>query len=391
MEPTPAKSRVDIAEFAIAVVMGLALTVTTLLICVIPLSGNLAGSRDFVSFWATGRQLVHHADPYNYTQLGNLEHGAGLAIKGALLMRNPPWALPMVYPLGLLGIRIASVLWTLLLLGCLLFSVRILRQLHGAPTNLVYWLGVSFSPALMCLIMGQTSLVALLGLTLFLRYHRDRPFAAGAALWFCGLKPHLFIPFIAVLLVWILFTRNYKIVGGAAVTLALSALAATAIRPQSWADYYRLMRSPSVQQEFIPCLSDAIRFWIRPQAIWLQYLPAALCCVWAIVYFWRRKATWDWMEQGSLLLLVSLLVAPYSWFYDQAIAIPALVHAAYFTRYRWLITVLAAVIILVDVEMCIVQVLSPLFLWNVPVWLAWYLLARVSTRNESMQPAIADP
>lgn len=384
----PAEKRFDFAELSIAVVLGLAMTLTALLLCVIPFSGNLAGGRDFVCFWATGYQLVHHADPYSLREMEPLEHSAGLGPKGALLMRNPPWALPLVYPLGYVGIRLASVAWTLLLLACLLISVWIVRQMHGAPGNLIHWLGASFSPALICLVMGQTSLLALLGLALFLRYHSSRPFAAGAALWLCALKPQLFVPFSMVLLAWIIVTRSYKIIAGAAVALVLSSLIATVIRPVAWSDYIRLMRSPSVEDEFIPCLSDAIRFWIKPQAIWLQYLPAALCCVWALVFFWRRRDVWNWTEHGSLLMLLSLLAAPYSWFYDQCVAIPALLHGAYLTRYRWMLTILAVLIVLVDVEMCKVHVLSPLYLWNVPVWLAWYIIARATAvKDAAPQPA----
>lgn len=365
-------------ELSIAVVMGLALTLTVLFLCLIPFSGNMAGSRDFVCFWATGQQLVHHGDPYDWNQMERIEHAAGLEPKGALLMRNPPWALPLVYPLGFVGIRVASVFWSLLLIACLVAAVRIVGQLHGSPSNLPLWLGVAFSPALICLTMGQTSLLSLLGLALFLKFHRNRPFAAGAAMWLCALKPQLFVPFSVVLLVWILVNRSYKILAGAGVTLVFSSLLATAIRPPAWQEYLHLMRSADVEDNLIPCLSDAIRFWIDPRAIWIQYVPAVICCVWALIYFWRRRHRWDWMDNGSPLLLVSLLGAPYCWFYDQCVAIPAILHGAYLTRRRWMLTVLAVIIVILDVEMCKVKVLSPLYLWNVPLWLAWYLFARAS-------------
>jgi len=38
------------------------------------------------------------------------------------------------------------------------------------------------------------------------------------------------------------------------------------------------------------------------------------------------------MTDGSLLMLVSLLTAPYSWIYDDGLAIPALLRGAYLTR-----------------------------------------------------------
>jgi hypothetical protein len=379
-DPQPAQECRDRAEFLIALVAGLALTITALLLA-IQLTGNLAGSRDFVSYWATGRQLVQHANPYDRNAVSALEHASGLDVRAVLIMRNPPWALPLAYPLGFLGLRVAAILWSLILLACLLLSVRIARQLYGSPPNRLHWLALSFTPALICLTMGQTALFALLGLVLFLRWLQHRPWLAGAALWLCALKPHLFLPFAAALAAWIVFSRAWKLAAGAAAALALSSAVASLIDPHAWLDYTRLMRSPSVENEFIPCLASAVRQWIDPQATWLQYLPAALCCIWALLYFWRRRAIWDWKTHGNLLMLVSLVAAPYCWFYDQCLAIPALLEGAYATRSRNLLAVLALAILVVDVEICAVRVTSPLYLWTAPVWLAWYLLATARTRT----------
>lgn len=380
------QKRSDFAEVAIASVAGISLALVILYIFAAPVAGKLAASRDFISYWATGRQLVHHADPYDTKAVFALEQAVGFQYRVALLMRNPPWALPLAFPLGLLGLRVAATLWTLLLLACLLISVRILHQLYGSPPNRIHWLGFAFTPAIICLIMGQTSLLALLGLVLFLRLHRHRPFAGGAALWLCALKPHLFLPFAVALAAWIVLSRSYKLLAGAAAALAVSSAAASVIDPGAWSAYIRMMRSPAVENDYIPCLADTVRHWFNPQATWPQYLPAALCCLWALFYYWRRRAAWDWLSNGSPLMLVSLLAAPYCWLYDQCLAIPALLDGAYATASRKLLVVLAALMLLADIEICGVRVSSPLFLWTAPAWLAWYLFALAFTGNRAMQP-----
>jgi hypothetical protein len=382
-----AKKRPDLAEISLALVAGLALTFTALLVCAMPISHDLPGSRDFVAYWAAGQQLAHRADPYDHAAVQRIEHAAGLVPNGALMMRNPPWALPMVLPLGFVGIRIAAFLWSLLLVACLVVSVRLVRNLHGNPPNLLHWLGFGFSPALICLIMGQTSLFSLLGLALFLRYHASRPFAAGAALWLCTLKPQLFVPFSLVLLLWIVFTKSYRILAGAACAIGASVLAAFLLDPKAWRDYLQMMSAPIVQNEYIPCLSDMLRFSINPRAVWIQYIPAAIGSVWAVVYFLRRRREWDWTTNSSPLMLASLLCAPYCWFYDQCLAIPAMMHGAYVTRVRWMLTLLALLIAAVDVEMCKVDVLSPLYLWNIPVWFGWYLFASSFSHRQAMHLA----
>ncbi len=377
------KPRADYVELSIAVVFGLALALTTMFLCVVPIAGNLASARDFVVFWATGQQLIHHANPYDPAAMALIEHTAGLNPRyGVLYMRNPPWALPLVMPLGLVGLRVGALLWSLVLLACLVVSVWQIQLIYDRPGNRLYWLALSFAPALLCLWMGQTALFALLGLVLFLRLHRNRPFMAGLSLWLCVLKPHLFLPFAAVLLVWIVVSKSYKVLGGAAVAIASTSALAFLLDPSGWKDYSNMMRGPAIERQFVPCLSVAMRLNISPQAIWLQYLPAALACVWALAWFWPRRHAWDWTTDGSLLMLVSIVAAPYCWLYDQALAIPALMQAAYLARSRPLLAILALANLPIEIAlMCGIRVTSALYLWTAPAWLAWYLFARASVSN----------
>ena len=59
-----AHAKYDIADLSIAGVTGLMLAFTAVFLCVVPLTG-IAGGHDFVVYWATGQQLVHHANPYD--------------------------------------------------------------------------------------------------------------------------------------------------------------------------------------------------------------------------------------------------------------------------------------------------------------------------------------
>lgn len=376
INPVATRPRYDLADISIALLSGIVLAVTALFLTVVPIAGKMAASRDFVAYYATGRQLVQHANPYDADAIKQIEHSSGLAVKGVLLMRNPPWALPLAWPLGYVNVRVAAVFWSLILLACLLIPVYLIRVMNDSPPNYLHWLALSFTPALVCLTMGQTSLYALMGLTLFLRYHRTHPFGAGAALWLCSLKPHLLIPFAVVLVVWIVLTRSYKVLAGAAITMAASCLFALLLDPSAFTSYTALMRSPAVVQEFVPCISDAIRFHINPHAVWLQYVPAALATPWAVFYFWRRRHTWNWVKDSNLLILVSLLAAPYSFIYDQGVVMPALMYGAYTTRKRGLLVVLVCLLAIIELETTRIRITTGYYLWTAPAWLAWYLVAR---------------
>lgn len=392
LAPPQAEEVRDLTGISIALCAGFALAFG-LLYLAIQLAGypggsrGLAGTRDFVCYWATGHQLVLHGNPYDRDAIAALEHREGLQTITVLIMRNPPWALPFAYPLGFLGLRVAAIVWSGLQLACLFLSVRLVREIHGNPPDRLHWLALSFMPALLCFLMGQTALFALLGLVAFLRWHSSRPFFAGASLWLCALKPHLFLPFAAVLIVWIVVSRAWKLLAGAAASLAFSSALASLLYPDVWLSYEKLMRSPAVENDLIPGLAWAFRHWIDPRAAWLQYLPACLCCLWSVIYYWRRRAAWDWKSNGSLLILLSLLAAPYCWIYDQCVAIPALLNGLYTTRSRYVIFALALAILATDAEICAVRVTSLLFLWTAPAWLAWYLVARSHRNSSKVAPA----
>ena len=61
---------------------------------------------------------------------------------------------------------------------------------------------------------------------------------------------------------------------------------------------------------YVPTLSVTLRFLIAPRAVWLQYVPEVAACIWAAWYFWGRRDSWNWLDQGSWVLLVSAACAP---------------------------------------------------------------------------------
>jgi hypothetical protein len=199
---------------------------------------------------------------------------------------------------------------------------------------------------------------------------------AGLSLWLCALKPHLFLPFAAVLLVWIIVSRSYRLLFGAAVAMAASCAALYCIDSMAWAQYAQMMRVSGIQKEFLPCPSVALRTWISPQTAWIPYVLPALACAWALGYYWRRRHAWNWLKEGSMLMLVSVFVAPFCWLFDQALVIPAMLQAGYLLRFRFLVLILVTASVLLEVELVRgINLTSVLYLWASSAWLAWYLVA----------------
>jgi hypothetical protein len=375
--------------FLIAVACAFAAVFTVLFLSILPFNRAIVVKRDFITYWATGRQLIQHGNPYDPSAIYKIEHDAGFKGNTSYYMRNPPWALPLALPLGCFGAQVVALPWSLLMLGLLIASVRMVWKMVGRAGSHLDWLGYCFPPALFCVILGQTSILLLFGLVLFLRLHKTRPFAAGAALWLCSLKPHLFLPFVLVLLVWIVVSRSYRILAGGLAALAAGAALTACIDPDAWGQYADYMRTSTITHEFTACLGDVLRNAVHPSAEWLAFVPAMLGCIWALAYFWPRRHTWDWLENGSPLMLVSLMVAPFGWIFDQSLAIPAILLGASRTSSRVALAALALMYILIEIEVNRFDLHSAAYLWTAPAWLAWYLFARATAGEPAGQPEAA--
>jgi hypothetical protein len=120
-----------------------------------------------------------------------------------------------------------------------------------------------------------------------------------------------------------------------------------------------------------------LRIAIDRNAAWMQILPLIVACMWAVWYFSRQSKDWDWNTHGSLLMLVSVLVAPYSWFYDEIVLLPALFQAIYLSAARPRSLAGFAVLTSIAVAQLLAGVTMPsgFYAWTATAWLAWYVYA----------------
>lgn len=352
------------------------------------MTSDSAANRDFISYWAAGVELIHNADPYEPQAILALERSAGYQGERPLLMRNPPFAMFLTLPLGLLRPKTGAILWSLAIIACLAVSIRILWTLHGRPKGRLHLAGYFFPPALACLLAGQTGAFLLLGLVLFLAMERKSPTAAGLALLLCALKPHLFLPFAVSLTLWMISVRPWRMLLGLIAGCVSASVVATLFRPAIWSDYVALLHTAGIESEFIPTFSAVLRVAVDRNAAWLQFVPVALGCIWAAWYFLRHRLVWDWRREGSLVILVSLWLAPYAWFTDETALLPPILAALYtLDRTRrpiWPVAIPAAVA-LVEV-LSHVPLTSGLYIWTSTAWLAAYVYVSNTTRREDFLP-----
>lgn len=341
------------------------------------LTEQSAATRDFIGYWAAGQQIVHGADPYDADQVLRLEKAVGLGHLQIKITPSPPLGLGLVVPVGFLSAKSGLIFWMMAELACLSLALWIVWMLAGRPPSRLHLVGYLFAPALACFMAGQIGIFLLLGLCLFLLWRATRPFLAGAALLPMTLKPHLFLPVALVLLLWVILRRKPQILAGLVAAMAASFALVLAFDPHAWSQYMAMMHSNLMQDRFAPTLSAYLRWDIAPAVIWIEYLPTAAACLWAVAYFARRRARWDWMQDGLLVVLVGVVCAPYAWVTDESVLLPAVLIGMYRARAtgRSLVPLaLFAAVALVELY-ADVRITSWYYTWTSPAWLAWFVYA----------------
>jgi hypothetical protein len=287
---------------------------------------------DFVEYWAAGRLLAQGHDPYDVVAIEDLQRQVGHTAE-PILMWNPPWALPLVLPLGLFACRTAHLIWLLLHLAVLLGCADRLWQLYGGPAELRWlgWLlGLAFLPSAMALLAGQISPLLLLGATGFLCcQRRGWDWLAGASAALLGVKPHLASLFWLALLLWCLRTRRWRVLlGGAGAGLAALGVA-LCFDPDVLGHYARALADRPPAQYRSPTLGTLLRLAVGDGSFRLQFLALLPGLAWFVPYWLRHRRDWDWPERLPLLLLVSLLTAAYgAWPFDLVLLLPAVLQPA---------------------------------------------------------------
>src|SRR3569833_3881964 len=110
LHPVTAVDRASkFTDFVVVTVCTLAFALNAGGILTSLLTDGFAGQRDFLTYWCSGVQLVHHENPYGEAAIGTLERSVGFSPSlQPLIMRNAPYALVVVYPLGFLTLKDAS-------------------------------------------------------------------------------------------------------------------------------------------------------------------------------------------------------------------------------------------------------------------------------------------
>lgn len=346
------------------------------------------GNRDVIAYWAAGRLMLDGRDPYDADAVRQLEQSAGWTAEGFEIMRNPPFAFFLIAPLGLTSLRLGTIFWTIALFASLLISIQLISNALGRPNDKTRFLCLFLAPVLTCVTAGQFGLFLLLGISLFLYLQQRNLFFAGTAILVCTFKPHLFMPFGLVLLLWIIYKRHLRVFAGFIISVLVMVAIALLIDPKAFSHYSNMMATAQpTEHPFVPTLSKLFRLLVHPESVWLQFLPVALGCIWSAWYFIRNRDVWEWTNHGLLVLIVSVGCAPYAWFTDESLLVAPILAGLYRsqTEGRSLLPFALINFFLIAEVVKGYWITTPYFVWSVPAWLAWYLYASRGASNFSTE------
>jgi hypothetical protein len=360
---------------ACIVLVGAALVIG---IVVFGLDKDAATNKDFLQYWTAEQLLAHGGNPYDFAATLKVERSVGFKEYPPLITLSPPVGFFFALPLGWVKPMTGLTWWMLLLFACMLASVWVVWLAMGKPQSRWHLIGIFFPPVLRCVIAGQLGIFFLIEIALFLYLQKSRPFWAGAALVMCTLKPHLFLPCFLVMLLWSVAKREFRMLGGFFIALGVSCSLTLLLDPHIWSQYQAMMHTSSIMNQFLPTLGVWIRFLIDPKAKWIEFIPEVGACVWAAWYFFAQRDRWDWLDQGLLVIVVSVACSPYSWYTDQALLLPAVVIGLAESERSIKSLALFAAIAGIGLIAMMANILltSGFFVWTAPAWLLWYVYAR---------------
>jgi hypothetical protein len=359
--------------------------------------------RDSIAYWAAGRLLIQHQDPYDREAVLRIEQIHGYEDRRPLILRTPPWSLFMAAPLGFLSPFWAWVSWIALSLSCLIAGMRLCSKLYGSgtPPNLFTLIGYTFAPVPACLVSGQMGLVLALGIVLFLWWEPEHPISAGAALVIPFAKPHLLSLFWVVLILWVVLRKKPLVILGFLTAFTAATAFALIFDPKVFEHYREMLHTASIGNEFIPALSGVLRLLFFRRMFWVQFVPMAAGLIWSVWFFVTNAASWDWRQHGPALLVVSVFTTPYEWLSDETVLLPAILQAValiYATRDALKLRSKIALVLFALLDLLLLLILKSkvpfstgIYFWSSLVWFFWYFRARKWYREATPVQAESRP
>lgn len=348
-------------------------------------------SDDFVTYWRAGWLSRAGLNPYSLELLHKVQIEQICADCQMLTyFWYPPWSVLFFIPFSWMPYTAARILWLGLSYIALAISGIWLWKLYGGSEQklwLALLLSVSFSPAIFAVVEGAMAPFLLLGLAGFLCFvERNRPWSIGGFVLLLTVKPHLFYLFWLALALYVFQRKCWDIFWAIVATFLVGNLLVFFQSPDIFREFIEGLSLTPPHACSSATLSSVACLITGTSSNALQWLLPVAGIIWLLLFFWIKRISWNWKQDISIVLFISLITVPYAWMHDSALLIlPVLIQTIQLLNHGR-----TKLIVHIGVAFQIINlsslVLVLLFRYMQPLlfWVPWALLLLYSLVNKKI-------
>lgn len=349
---------------------------------------------DTFQYWAAGRIFISGDNPYDYSNVAALRvingYEAEINDDAISLMLYPPWVFPLLIPFSFSSYPISKLLWLFFHIIIVFFASKSIWYLYKGSKKgeaLVYFVSFSFTPTIYALGYGHISTIYLLGIVIFLPLIYKRSWIAdliaGFSIAFILLKPQLLVIFLIALILWITYNQKWWLLFGILLFIILNISIAILINHKIIAQYLEAMLNYPVGTWATPTLGTLLRLNFGINKLWLQIIPSIAGIIWIYFYWFRKRYSWNWLQETPIVLLASFLFSPYMWIYDMVILIlPIIFIFSLFMTHGFSIypSIMSGLYIIINVITFVLHrtKYDYWFFWFIPLLIIWFYFSEKS-------------
>jgi hypothetical protein len=291
------------------------------------------GRIDALEYWSANQLADNNMNPYSGSEMFKLQRSI-LPMSEPIMMWNPPWTLSIFDPfLRIQNFNSFTQIWFIGSILAYVSSCWILIRLFINDSKIDIPLLIvilSFSPFLSALSLGQISVWPLLGFSLFLLSTRQsNPLVCWIGLVFMSIKFHLFLALAPVIALYS-YKQNY--LRSALILVTISPAIYIIFEPELFLTWFKITLGISAADNAIPArtwatttlpsliqLTSGYRIDYTILSLALIFIVALICAKTKLQRFIDLKLV------VILVLLISLPLMPFAWFFDYTVIVPALI------------------------------------------------------------------
>ena len=293
-----------------------------------------ARKQDFAAYWQAGHMILAGQDMYDSSEWIVERERRGTALHSEPTFHYPlPFAV-LFSPLALFPVESAYTLWLFFGQIAILTSILILLSFYPARTGYIELFAIAgiflFRPSFSVIFNGQIlSLLLIFVCASILLFHYQEWFWGGLTLSLLSLKPSIGLPILALAGLWLLAKKQWPGIFGIALGCITLLLAGMLIDP-NWPIEYIRVSGDSFSKYFglHPTMWGVVdKIFIQDTKSLVAGGAVSLIIFLTEAYVLNRKGINNApIEAFASILPAGLLIAPYSWSYDQILLAVSLIY-----------------------------------------------------------------